>query len=114
MTQATFIDTTIDLTEEEEALALSRAKYFSLELADFARVCALTGGLPDAGPFIELTRRLARFGNEYEACVQAIAGRRGDYLGRIALLETNWLQLSAELLVALGYAPEDGEPARLT
>lgn len=113
MSHATFIDTVIDLTEEEEALALRRAQYFGLGLADFTRVCALTGGLPDAGPFIDLTRRLALFGNEYEACVLAIAERKGDYLGRIKLLETNWQRLSAELLVAMGYTPEGGDPAPL-
>jgi hypothetical protein len=113
MSQPAFIDTVIEMTEEEERLALSRARFFRLGLADFARVCALTGGLPDAGPFIELTRRLALFGNEYEACVLAIAERKGDYLGRIALLETSWQQLSAELLVAMGYAPEGGDPAPL-
>jgi|GEM_PF-5469083 len=113
MSQPAFINTVVELTEEEEALALSRAKYFGLGLADFARVCALTDDLPDAGPFIELTRRLARFGDEYEACVLAIAERKGDYMGRVALLEINWQRLSAELQVVTGHAPEGGDPAPL-
>jgi hypothetical protein len=71
-----YVETIIDLSEEEHEIVTAKAQTAGLDLQTYLRFRALTAGeLPDPAAFLPLGRRIAAFVKDYEALIRAFADR---------------------------------------
>lgn len=67
-----FIETTIELSDEEQETVTTRAQAVGMAPEFYLKMMAIAGDrLPEPSAFFPLLRRLAAFGEEYQACMRA-------------------------------------------
>ncbi len=88
------VETEIELTDEEYALATDRARMLGFDLETFFRVRALTSqNLPEPTGFLAIVARLQNFAADYRAHMQAIAERQPGLNRQSQGLEASFAQL---------------------
>ncbi len=89
-----FVETEIELSEEEHEALTARASSLGLDLATYIRFRALTAGeLPEPAAFFPMFRRLAAFAQDYEACMRAYAQSQPDAMEQSDALAKTFAQL---------------------